>query len=172
MLKSYCTCSANQALLWMALFRVNGYFSQKPIALTELENFLAWRCPARGPGWWLCTGHCCTWAGNILRWDLAWKNLALPDLCLGLHIFPGSLPRSISKEQRPSSQTGSFSINVSTGETGSYHHQTLTLFSYLLKTMLRHQKLEQQDIKVKSALETVWPSPVFKWRLALLISLT
>ena len=72
-LKSYCTCSANQALLWMALFRVNGYFSQKPIALTELENFLAWRCPARGPGWWLCTGHCCTWAGNILRWDLAWK---------------------------------------------------------------------------------------------------
>ena len=70
------------------------------------------------------------------------ENLAqLPDLCLGLHIFPGSLPRSISKEQRPSSQTGSYSINVSTGVTGSYHHQTLTLFSYLLKTMLRHQRL-------------------------------
>ena len=49
------------------------------------------------------------------------ENIAqLPNLCLGLHIFPGSLPRSISKEQRPSSQTGSFSINVSTGETGSY----------------------------------------------------
>ena len=57
------------------------------------------------------------------------ENLAqLHDLCLGLHIFPGSLPRSISTEQRPSSQTGSFSINVSTGEKGSYHYQTLTLF--------------------------------------------
>ena len=28
-------------------------------------------------------------------------------------------------------------------------------FSYLLKTMLRHQRLEQCDVKVKSALETV-----------------
>ena len=71
------------------------------------------------------------------------ENLAqLPDLCLGLHIFPGSLPRSISKEQRPSSQTGSYlqTLNIET-------------LSYLLKTMLRHltPRLEQCDVKVTSA---------------------
>ena len=69
------------------------------------------------------------------------ENLAqLPDLCSGLHIFPGSLPRSISKEQRPSSQTGSFSINASTGETGSYHHQTLTLFFLFVKNYAASSK--------------------------------
>merc|ERR1711994_64984 len=64
--------------------------SQKPIALIQLDNF---------------------WHGNVQpegQGDDFVQDTAAPGqgISSGLHIFPGSLPRSISEEQRPSSQTG------------------------------------------------------------------
>ena len=116
----------------MALFRVNGLIQPKAYRSDKVRKLVGMAMSSQ-------RARVMTLYRTLLHLGREYpqvrpglKNLAqLPDLCSGLHIFPGSLPRGISKEQRPSSQTGSFSINVSTGETGSYHHQTLTLFLFV-----------------------------------------
>ena len=119
-LKSYCTCPANQALLWMALFRVNGLIQPKSYRSDSVRKLFGMAMSSQ-------RARVMTLYRTLLHLGREYpqvrpglENLAqLPDLCSGLHIFPGSLPRSISKEQRPSSPTGLFSINVSTGDTCS-----------------------------------------------------
>ena len=169
-MKSYCTCPANQTSF--PLFRVNGLIQPEAYRSDTVQKTF-WHGDVQpegqgddfvqgtaAPGQGISSGE--TWLGKSC--STTWLVLRVTHISgiVATEHFYGT------KTFLPNRFIFNKCVNRRKRFISSSDIDT---FSYLLKTMLRHQRLEQCDVKVKSALETVWPSPVYKWKLALLISL-